>query len=681
MRAAGTLTPANFQTFEAIAALVVVLTVDGQILYWNRACSDLTGYSLEEVRGRHVWDFLLVPEEVESGRAVFANLRAAEHQSRFAFYWVTKTGERRWLAWSNTSTMGPEGQVQYIVATGIDQTNNKRTEEVLRASESKLSGLISIATDAIISVDEDHRIVIYNEGAEKTFGWKREEILGQPLEVLLPNRLREVHRQHVRNFEAVPEKARKMGELRAISGLRKDGVEFSAEAAISKLEVDGVRLFTVVLRDISERKRAENEQQFLLKVGAVLASTLEYEQMLDSVGGLLVGEFADCCILDLVLENGQVARVKVLHRDPTKAPVADALLKIQVDRQRPYLASQVFETGQPMLIREVTPKYLESIAQSDEHLRVLRECDAKSVMALPLTAHGRLIGAVVLVRSSASHRYETRDLRLGQDLAYRVALAVENARLFADAQRAIRARDDVLGIVAHDLRNPLNSILLQAQLLERRGPESTHNSQKQSQMIVRSARQMNRLIEDLLDVTRLDAGGLSIECQRAAASQLVDDVLEAEKAVVSSASLELQLDVTREAPDVWADRTRLLRVFENLIGNAVKFTEPGGRITLGAEPRAHEVLFWVSDTGAGIPAENIPYLFDRFWQARPADRRGAGLGLAIVKGIIEAHGGRIWVESTPGCGSTFFFTIPTASKRQGSGAQIVTTRPLTVAER
>ena len=192
---AASLTAADFQIFEAVGALVVVLNVDGQILYWNRACSDLTGYSIEEVRGRHVWDFLLVPEEVESGKAVFAKLRAAEHPSRFATYWVTKTCERRWLAWSNTLLMGPDGQVQYIIGTGIDQTESKRTEEVLRASEAKFSGLISISADAIVSVDEEQRIVIYNEGAEKIFGWKTEEILGQPLDVLLPERLREVHRR------------------------------------------------------------------------------------------------------------------------------------------------------------------------------------------------------------------------------------------------------------------------------------------------------------------------------------------------------------------------------------------------------------------------------------------------------------------------------------------------------
>jgi signal transduction histidine kinase len=133
--------------------------------------------------------------------------------------------------------------------------------------------------------------------------------------------------------------------------------------------------------------------------------------------------------------------------------------------------------------------------------------------------------------------------------------------------------------------------------------------------------------------------------------------------------------VERDIPEVWADLDRLLQVFENLVGNAVKFTEPGGRITVGAARRGDDVLFWVADTGAGIAAEDLPHLFDRFWQARKATRRGAGLGLPIVKGIVEAHGGRIWVESTLGRGSTFFFTIPTmprAEQRQGEPAPMVT---------
>jgi signal transduction histidine kinase len=140
--------------------------------------------------------------------------------------------------------------------------------------------------------------------------------------------------------------------------------------------------------------------------------------------------------------------------------------------------------------------------------------------------------------------------------------------------------------------------------------------------------------------------------------------LEAQRALATAAGLELELDLGGDLPEVWADRDRLLQVFENLIGNALKFTPAGGHIKVGAAPRASEVLFWVADTGPGIAVGHLPHLFDRFWQARRAERRGAGLGLPIVQGIVKAHGGRIWAESAPGRGSTFLFTIPCAPRAQ-----------------
>jgi signal transduction histidine kinase len=169
---------------------------------------------------------------------------------------------------------------------------------------------------------------------------------------------------------------------------------------------------------------------------------------------------------------------------------------------------------------------------------------------------------------------------------------------------------------------------------------------------------MTRLIEDLLDLTRLEAGHLSVEPSQLSAQQIVMDAVEVQSSLVASASLEVQLDVAPGLPDVLADHDRALQVLENLIGNAVKFTKPGGKITLGAAPRDREVLFWVADTGVGIAAEDLPHVFERFWQVRKAQRRGAGLGLPIVKGVVEAHGGRVWVESALGRGSTFFFTLP-----------------------
>jgi signal transduction histidine kinase len=169
---------------------------------------------------------------------------------------------------------------------------------------------------------------------------------------------------------------------------------------------------------------------------------------------------------------------------------------------------------------------------------------------------------------------------------------------------------------------------------------------------------MERLIQDLLDVSVMEAGQLVIERARVAPNEVVVEAVESQKAI--AAGLEIRIDIGRSTPEVWCDRDRLLQVFENLIGNAVRFTAPGGHITVGAESRDREVIFWVSDDGSGIAPDALPHVFERFWQATRRDRHGAGLGLPIVKGIIEAHGGRVWVESVLGEGSTFFFCVPIA---------------------
>ncbi len=226
-------------------------------------------------------------------------------------------------------------------------------------------------------------------------------------------------------------------------------------------------------------------------------------------------------------------------------------------------------------------------------------------------------------------------------------------------RRAVTAREEVLGIVAHDLRNPLTSII-QSVALAQSGLEP-ERLRKRLDIISRAASRMDHLIQDLLDVSLIETGQLKIEPERVATADLVREAVETEAPLASSSGLEIRVDLPSHVDDVSGSRDRLHEVFDNLIGNAMKFTEAGGHITVGAVSRSGDVLFWVADTGRGIPAEKLPHVFDRFWAAVPiAGRLGPGLGLAITKGIVEAHGGRIWVESTPGSGSTFFFTIPKA---------------------
>ncbi|WP_257454910.1 sensor histidine kinase [Archangium lipolyticum] len=534
------------------------------------------------------------------------------------------------------------------------------TVQALRVSEARLSCIIAIAGDAILCLDEAERIILFNRAAERMFGYSSDEVLDQPLEFLFPEALRLAQVQHVRAFVASPGEAQRLGEHGpGLVGQRKGGDTFPVEITLSKREVDGSRLFTLVLHDITERERQEQEARFLTEVGDLLASTLDYEQTLTNITRLAVRSLADCGILALEEEDWQERRLKVVHREPDKAYLAEALERAVLEKRSPPFVTTVMETRRPWVMSKVSFGNLESIARNKEYLQLLRELKPRSLMGLPLLIHGRFLGVLVLVRAAPRRAYGEEDLRLGEELAHRAALALQSARLYRTAREAAQARDDVLAVVAHDLRNPLNTISISAQtLLRQQANAGDARLQVPLRAIRGSVDRMNRLIQDLLNVSRMEAGRMAVETHPEPAEDILQEALEA--ALPLASQFQLSTEVREALPWVRADRERLLQVFSNLIGNALKFTPPGGRVTLGARCEGPVVRFWVSDTGPGIPPEALEHLFDRFWQMRHGDRRGAGLGLSIAKGLVEAHGGRIWVESEPGRGSTFCFVVPVA---------------------
>ncbi|MET0211419.1 MAG: ATP-binding protein [Vicinamibacterales bacterium] len=416
--------------------------------------------------------------------------------------------------------------------------------------------------------------------------------------------------------------------------------------------------------DITSRKQLDDERAFLADVATILSSSLEHQRTLTDIAQLATRSFADYVVVDLVEELGESRWLKAVGRDPSKAWICDVLMQVPPDRTRPHLTWAAFHTKQPVLIDKVTPEMVASWSQNELDRRALEAMEIGSVLTVPLLAHEKLRGVVALVRSTASRPYVMDDLRVAEALAERAAVAIESGRLYRAAQQASGARDRVMGIVAHDLRNPLAAILLQASVLRRRGSEPDRRSRQPIELIERSARRMSRLIRDLLDMASIETGTLAVECDRVAVDHLIADSATAQKPLASAASLEFRLDVAKDLPEVWGDRERLHQVLENLIGNAVKFTKPGGRVTVGASEKDSAILFRVTDTGPGIAVEHLPHVFERFWQARKDRRSGAGLGLPIVKGIVEAHGGRIWVESTAGRGTTVFFTVPIATRTQ-----------------
>jgi signal transduction histidine kinase len=323
--------------------------------------------------------------------------------------------------------------------------------------------------------------------------------------------------------------------------------------------------------------------------------------------------------------------------------------------------------------REMRTVDLEALSQAvvGDAGHALDDPDESHLSAPLVGRNGRTLG-VIQLWGKKEGKFSEGDEAILTQLAQMCSVALENARLYKAAQDATRARDDLVAIVSHDLRNPIHTINMAASFLLEVAPADDRRvtSRRQLDVIRRSANRANRLINDLLDVARIQAGGLAVEPVPVETASLVQEAMEAATPLATEKKLTIEREVPENLPDVCSDRDRVLQVFGNLIGNAIKFTPEGGQITIRAESEPRDVKFAVCDTGPGISPEHLPHVFDRYWQAKSTAKLGTGLGLSIAKGIVEAHGGRIWVESEPGQGASFLFTLPSASSASSAGANL-----------
>lgn len=350
-----------------------------------------------------------------------------------------------------------------------------------------LAEIVGIAADAIICVDEKQNITFFNHGAETIFGYERDEVIGKRIETLIPERFRPSHQGHVEAFGRSGVKARRMGERKEISALRKNGEEFPAEAAIAQLHHDNLVVYAVVLRDVTERKRFEEQ-----------------------------------------------------------------------------------------------------------------------------------------------------------------------------INRGLQLRDDMVGIVSHDLRNPVAAVKMLATAILRDARSASGDFRSNLELIRAASLQMETLISDLLDVTKLEAGALGVNLEAHDANAIVGDAIGTLMPLAEEKNIALETRLDKKAGAVLADEARIHQVLSNLIGNALKFTPAEGRVTVSTRALEDRVEFCVEDTGPGIPPAQLPHIFKRYWQSRRTERHGAGLGLPIAKGIIAAHHGTIHAESEPGSGTRLYFTLPRA---------------------
>jgi signal transduction histidine kinase/CheY-like chemotaxis protein len=422
--------------------------------------------------------------------------------------------------------------------------------------------------------------------------------------------------------------------------------------------------------EISARGRTEAALKFLAEASVALAESLDYRTIVSRVARLAVPAFSDWCVVDLVRDDGTVERVEVAHADPAQKEIAVELQRHTVDEgsDSEHPAAQALAWGRAVLLESVVGADLRDLVQDEAHLAALRATGARSLLTVPMMAHGRTLGVLTFALSRGDHRYGSADKAIAEQLAHRAALSIDNARLYLEAtqkteslQAASRTKDEFLAMLGHELRNPLAPILTALHLMRGAGEDAFH---KERAIIERQTRHLMRLVDDLLDVSRITRGKIML-CRRTVdVASVVAKAVETASPLLEERGHRLTTNVPRAGLSIEGDEHRLAQVVSNLLTNAAKYTPASGSIVVSAGRDGDSVLLSVKDSGLGIDPELLPRVFDQFVQGqRGLDRSegGLGLGLAIVRSLVEMHRGQVCARSEGrGKGSEFIVRLPWA---------------------
>lgn len=541
-----------------------------------------------------------------------------------------------------------------------------RAEEILERYR-----IVARATNDVIwdwSLDTD--VATYSESVEAMLGYTPDEILN--------------HRSwwkdniHPDDRDALLERIEKAfaSDAMTISAeyrfRRADGSYATVLDRARILRDEDGRVVRVIgsMLDITERKRAEERQRFLAEASAILDSSLDYDTRLRELARLCVPTLGDFCLVDLAEDDGTFRRIEAAHADPARAEVMRKILRYPPSTTTHAGVSWAMRTRRSAIITEATDEMLQKIARNADHLALIREIAPVSMMTVPMIAKGRVLGTLTVGSTTPDRRYTEDDRPLVEDLAARAAMAIENARLYAQAQQANHAKSEFLSTMSHEFRTPLTAVIGYTDLLLAGVSGPLEEQQRQHLLRVRrSAWHLLDIIEEILTFSRIEAGREPIRVATVALVELAHQALDVVEPLASQKGLALEVDLPRDEVWIQTDPGKFRQILVNLLTNAVKYTETG-TVRLGVSANDRTITCRVSDTGVGIEPVHLDHIFEPFWQVDQSTTRaigGTGLGLGIVVRLTELLGGRIEVESTPGKGSTFTFHLPTRPPRSGAG--------------
>jgi PAS domain S-box-containing protein len=652
--------------FENANDIIYTLDLDRRLTSINKRAEQALGYTRGEVLGRHVAELIPTEYHPRMQDALRRKMEGEQAPTTYELEVLCKDGQRLSLEVSSRLIVR-DGRPVGVQGIARDITERKRAErereQLTRQAQAERAFLEAVLQQmpggVVIAEASSGKIVLRN----------RQEPSLAELGLLRPPDAGPCD-PHTGPHYGSPQEWPLLRSLRAGEAVKGEEMDFqrgdgsrgtiSTSSTPVRDEHGNIVAAVATWYDITERKRTEEAQRFLAQAGEVLSVSLDHEVTLREVARLAVPTLGDWCTIDMLQENGALRRVAVVHPDPARVVLSQELLSrypLYVDGPE----GLVITTGEAIFIPEITEEHLAAFARDESHLEVLRTLRLSSCMVLPLSARGHVLGAVSLVCAESGRRYGPADRALAEELCRRTALAVDNARLYQELQAADRRKDAFLAMLAHELRNPLGPVRNALAILNLAG--GSGQAAEQSRAIIdRQVRHLTRLVDDLLDVSRISRGKIQLRCERLDLTALIRAAAEDRRSSLEEGGLTLRVDLPAESLWVDADPTRIAQVLDNLLGNANKFTDPGGRVRVGVEREGGRAAVTVEDSGIGIAPPLLAQLWGPFAQADMSlerSRGGLGLGLALVKGLVELHGGRVRAASAgPGQGAAFGFDLP-----------------------